>query len=404
MMPKNIIFYFPYSKGAGGVNVLFLRIANYLADTTELSVYIGDYQNGYMVSHNKNSKLKELRLVIGRPLRVPPDSVVVFQTLPPWYISDELLLEDDTKILFWTLHPYNLLMYFRLDTLGKPGYYRIAAPYVQRLMKEFTALLVDRSGIVFMDGENRRSAEVLLGSSIKTPCYVPIASGRPNRLQLKYADSFAWLGRLADFKVPILIYTMKTLSEYANKNLCELSFHVIGDGPAREQIKGWAGSLLGKYLKIDLIGEVEERQIEQMLNSKARVLFAMGTSALEGARLGIPTVLLDFSYRAIEGEYLYSYVYETEDFTLGREINGPGYKKKGRALEEIINELRDPVNYETIGDRCYQYYIQNHDIATVSSKLLEAIEHCDLRFKMIRYLRNNFLMRIFKGIKKSRQL
>ena len=46
----------------------------------------------------------------------------------------------------------------------------------------------------------------------------------------------------------------------------------------------------------------------------------MGTSAIEGARLGIPTILLDYSYKSINGFYKYEFIYEKEGFSLGKKL------------------------------------------------------------------------------------
>ena len=47
----------------------------------------------------------------------------------------------------------------------------------------------------------------------------------------------------------------------------------------------------------------------------------MGTAALEGAKLGIPTILLDISYKSIKSEYNYRWLYERDGKTLGDNIN-----------------------------------------------------------------------------------
>ena len=403
MIPKNILFFFPYDEGPAGVNILFLRMADYLADDTDLKIHLVDYPNGYMISHNKNPKIGVLEFVPQQPLPIPYDSAVIFQTLPPWYIPNELKLREDTKLLFWTLHPYNLLMYFRLHRLRKPYYYSLGAVYLKHLMRRFTAILVQHRGIAFMDGENRKAAEEVIGTSIQKPVYVPVASGPVNRQAFKYFDSFAWLGRLADFKIPILFRTIEAAWRYSLEYKQKLNFHIIGDGPEREKVRKFAESLHSQYFEVQMVGEIEEREIEQQLASRASVLFAMGTSALEGARIGMPTILLDFSYNQVNSDYKYNYVFEACDYTLGREIGGDGYQPGSRSLEQVINELRDPDHYQRVSDRCCQYYSYNHDMAAVSHRLLEALRISELRYENITSLQNNIFMRAFKAVRGSKQ-
>lgn len=375
-----------------------------MANTTEHTVYIGDYTDGYMVSHNKNAKVHELRLAEHRPLNIPEDSVIVFQTLPPWYISDELEMPDDTKILFWNLHPYNLLMYFKQKRKDQPFYYRIGSPYVQYLMKKFLSVLLQHDGIVFMDGENRKSAETILHKRIESPHYVPVAADSPNKVLFHYNSSFAWLGRLADFKVSILAETIARVSEYSTKEKHQIMFYVFGDGPDRKLIEQLANKFENDYFKLIFRGEIGYAEIERCLSSTASLLFAMGASALEGARIGIPTVLLDFSYQALKKTYKYNYIFETKDYTLGKEIDGLGYEEGSRSMHDVINELRNEDRYQEISSRCYQYYREHHDVNVVSQKLIEAIDRCNLRYVDIKSLRYNIIMKTFRVITKSKQM
>lgn len=367
-----------------------------MANNTNYNIYIGDYEDGYMVTHNKNSKVKELLLFENHKLNIPDDSIIVFQTISPWYIEDELKLKDETKLLFWNLHPYNLLAYFRNYREDIPFIFRIALPYIQHLMRKFATNLLTHDGLVFMDGENRMGAEEMLGKKIENPYYLPVAGETPNRFSFTYGNSFAWIGRLADFKISILVHTMEKLAEYAYVNTYEIKFHIIGDGPERWRVEKSASECENEYFKTFFVGEIEYLQIENYLISSVNVLFAMGTSALEGSRIGIPTVLLDFSYQSFEIDYRYRYLFETEEYTLGREIRHIGYKNDGLQLGELINELRDSKRYQVVSDKCFEYYYANHDVKSVSHKLLDAIERSNLRFEEIKSLRNNLVMNAFK--------
>ena len=49
---------------------------------------------------------------------------------------------------------------------------------------------------------------------------------------------------------------------------------------------------------VNFLGTLRNNQLQSVL-SQANIGFAMGTSALDIANLGIPTILLDFSYQPI---------------------------------------------------------------------------------------------------------
>ena len=50
-------------------------------------------------------------------------------------------------------------------------------------------------------------------------------------------------------------------------------------------------------MNFEFIDPIPPKELDTMLEFKLNVMFAMGTSAYEAAVRGIPTVLLDFSYK-----------------------------------------------------------------------------------------------------------
>lgn len=400
MKPKNIIFFFPYNRGAGGVNILFLKLANHLAMITDLNIYLGDYENGYMITNNRNPKVKSLYLISNKPMIIPHDSIIICQTMAPWMLLDELKFRTDTKILFWNLHPYNLLWYFSFAKLHKTLLSRIIAFYPQFLMKKFVDIIIKHKGIVFMDAENRKSAEKVIAGNINIPFYLPVFSDPAIKHSFRMRGNFVWLGRLADFKVSILIYIMKKMSTYSLERRHRIKFYIIGDGPQKAEIQNAACSVANDYFEIIFIGEIENEKLADYLRKTASVLFAMGVSALDGARIGLPTILLDFSYESIDDDYDFNYLFETEDYTLGREISSNPHKKGNHSLENMIDELYDEDKYQRLCDLCFEYYKSNHDINAVANKLLKAVDQCVLRYKNIRSLRRNFLMTTLKAVRR----
>src|ERR1041385_1123793 len=100
-----ILFYFPY-RGVGGVSVLFLRMAPELRRTHD--VHLVDFKDGYM-----GSRVPEGVGFIDfeRVERYPERAVLVLQSLAPWNIVDTEKFPDQTRVLFWNLHPNNFYPY-----------------------------------------------------------------------------------------------------------------------------------------------------------------------------------------------------------------------------------------------------------------------------------------------------
>ena len=113
-----IIFYFPFENKAGGVNILFLRLSEYLALNTNHPIYISDYKDGYMAKNNRCKKVKLLPINSDRLRKTPKNSLIVLQSTPSWHISflKGLDIRGETRILFWNLHPYNFLRGFNINS------------------------------------------------------------------------------------------------------------------------------------------------------------------------------------------------------------------------------------------------------------------------------------------------
>lgn len=381
-----IVFYFPYKEGPGGVNVLFLRLSDYLADNSDHEIFIADYENGYMVTHNTNKRVRELYLKPDEPLLFPEDAIIILQSLPPWHLPKELKFTLKTRLIFWNLHPHNLLWDFKLDNLSRPLSNKLKTVYSIYLIKQFISELLKYNALIIMDGENKQATEAIINKYIYDSILVPVPTEYLNRQSFSFSNNFAWLGRLADFKISILIETIKKLAEYALKKKFKINFMIIGDGPDKNIIVKSVELYKNKYFKVNFVGEIDITNLETFLINNVSVLFAMGTSALDGARLGIPVVLLDFSYKPLKGDYIFRFLYETKNFTLARDIGDWAYESGNTSLENIIYNLLN--DYDKISNKCFEYVKQNHEIDVVAKKFINLINNCKMDYRKMKKYRN----------------
>jgi glycosyltransferase involved in cell wall biosynthesis len=391
MKVKNIIFYFPYRVGAGGVNILFLRLSEHLAETTGYQVFIADYRDGYMTTHKRNTKVRNLYVGAVERVAIPENSLVILQTCPLWDVEKSLDFKPETKFLFWNLHPHNLAWSFTPDRGQRPLSYRFLTLYAYSEVKHFLSVLLRKKGIVFMDGENLHGTEQLTGIKINTGEFVPVFAGDPlPPVSPHFERKFGWLGRLGDFKTSILQYTIRRIAAYALQRRYPTEFTVIGDGPDRDKIETFAEGCRNDFFSVRFLGEIRFDEIDAVLRENVKLLFAMGISALEAARMGIPAVLLDFSYGQIEADYVFRYLHETKEYTLGRAIGAWAYESNNKSLENMLDEL--PGNYAAVSKSCYEYYIKNHTVENTVAKLQNAIDTCECSYDDIKSFRNRFVL------------
>jgi glycosyltransferase involved in cell wall biosynthesis len=148
---RPVVFYFPYPS-VGGVSVLFLRLAKLLCK--QRRIILMDLENGYMAKHRpKNVEF----ILYSEPEMLPENSIVVFQSVPPWRIPFIAKFPKKATIFFWNLHPDNL----RPDFIGIGSKFKginlLFYPFTairKRKLNKLIKLLLKNNAIRFMDKEN----------------------------------------------------------------------------------------------------------------------------------------------------------------------------------------------------------------------------------------------------------
>lgn len=391
--PASLTFFFPYRE-VSGVPVLFERMARQVAAAHSVRVRVVDYEDGYQArALNGAAGVEVVPFRDGAPMELSPDTVLVMQAILPATIRAELRPHPDTRVFFWTLHPLNLVQTllphdrFRDVQTRRIGLNRLILDTVLRghrdVMRRVVRAMHDRGALVFMDGTTLESTTARLGLELCDPVFLPVPvgkgvlprrtcprSGRPPGL------SFAWLGRLADFKIHILTYTIERLSAWARTSRTPVTMHVIGDGPEAPAV----GRLRveHEHFRLMMAGVRSGAALDEYLVAHVDVLAAMGTSALEGARLGIPTVLLDVAYGPLRGDYKFKWLFEADRFSLGDMVGARSFQQGNRSLERIIEAITGA--YQSVADRTYEYCMRHHALDGVAVRFLEAVRRSSFRY------------------------
>ena len=74
-----------------------------------------------------------------------------------------------------------------------------------------------------------------------------------------------------------------------------------------------------KFFAVEFHGNLKYKNLINLLNNSVDLSFAMGTSALDSAKIGIPTVLVDYSFKKIKN-YKFRWIFDTQNFDLAHEI------------------------------------------------------------------------------------
>ena len=380
---KKIVFCFPY-RGVGGVSVLFVRIAEYISSAGLAKCYLVDYDNGYM-AQTRDPELTELLVYPeSGKVRIPDNASIVFQSVTPWSMFPNLDIGQGAKLLFWNCHPLNLIPSipgFRHLTAGtswssKFILYTLLILFTVRVRK-FLLFLIKNNGIVFMDGNNLRVSSECLCVKVKDPKFLSIPANRAST-KLWNQDSlanprridFLWVGRIVDFKYYPLKRFLKDISEVLAVDSVSVTLTVVGTGEYYSKFVMDADQQ--DMVQVRFIDHVDTHDLDRFITDNASIMLAMGTSALEGAKLGVPTLLLDFSYSEIVGQYGYRWVHQTKDYNLGELLNRNNqYASQGTSLSEKISEFESSA--DLISSREHDYFLNHHNLPVVAKQLVDCI-------------------------------
>ncbi len=365
--PK-LVFCFPY-RGVGGVSLLFLRVAEELARRGLADCLLVDYADGFMARHREESLTTLLEYRDDRGVLLPPDGVAIFQSMTPWSIYPSLRMAPEMRLLFWNCYLFNLIP--TLPGLRGPmqAHPAIADALLATILRRyrnkmviFTRLLLERRSLAFMDRGNVATTERYLGLRVQDPRYLPIAAvsqgERPQREPRDIAHRglrIAWLGRIVDFKFHVLDRALRDLDRLQPSLGFPITVTVIGEGDHEPALKQRCARL--RHLDLHYQAFLPPDRVDHFLGEEVDLLLAMGTSALEGAKLGVPTILLDASYRPVPDGYLYRWLHEAAGFSLA----------------DRLVSLRD--DYATVSEQAFRYFERNHAVKSVAEQLLDRCAH-----------------------------
>jgi hypothetical protein len=390
-----ICFYFPYHE-VSGVPVLFFRMANQLAVSNNLiKIYVIDYEDGSIAKNLIiNCNITLLPFVDGVTISPPVDSVLVMQSILPYSMRNELKILPNTKLFFWNLHPDCLiptlipLPYLRDIQNRNFDVYRLLANSVYsslfKNIRKFVEKAIAKKSLFFMDQSNVDKTAKYLNLNISKIDFLPVPALestiiKSNNLKNKEEINFTWVGRLCDFKSHILIYTIKKLSMLAFNEKIKIKYSIIGDGLFKSEIQKLA--VKNEWFTVEMLGSMHPDNLDSYLLNNTDVLTGMGTSSLEGAKLGIPTILLDISYFPIQGDYKFRWLHHSINFDLAHDINQNDFAEGNSSLNEILYDLLN--NYKETSIKSLEYFSQNHEMKGVLENFISKINECEMKFSDI---------------------
>jgi hypothetical protein len=363
---KAITFFYP-SKAVGGAQYLILRLAEELSGRGDLKVYLIDFENGFVWSklkENKNVFLIDYNSTV--KVKLPENSTLVI--FPSYFDKIKQLIEPSTKanLIVWFIQPYLLINLPKFKNSV-----RLFMPVRVNKIRALLNALNAREALLFMDEENFKVNKEYFKLNFE-PDYLPIPTiikSIPFVKKKKVDFNIAWIGRVSNEKVESIKYLLNDIFTFNNKSETKIKFHVIGEGHAMDELK--KELIRGKVTEVIFKGVLIGDELEQYLLNEIDCVFAMGTSALDMASYKIPTIVLDYashSFSKLNYTYKYKWLFDTKGFMLGQDIND-SVSTNQLTLEDVVNQVKEDESNK-IGDRCFEYVYNNHNVQSVASMLV----------------------------------
>lgn len=373
-----IAFFFPSNK-IGGVEVMYARITEILV-SRGFEVEIIDYQDGTMVRLLRDKKVdfKLNPYLPGNQIKIDAEYCVT--SLLHLYKANQLF-DDKVKLLFWDDHPHNLIVHFghhRLITLLGHELFRLYCSIFRaktfKQIRNFLYKALDSQGVVFMCDYNFYFNKLFFGIA-HDPVLIPIPVelkrlvSRQNNFESETIHC-SYLGRLDADKYLICADLMHDIIDYNKNNRIKLKLHIIGSGTHIGKIEEICATQPETF---ELHGVIRGNELDHFFSNKIDLSFAVGTSALESAGMGIPTVFLRTPSLEISGlKNRYVWVYNINHFDLAVEKTMLTNKEKLLNMDQLLNNFLN-IEAET-GVKCYEYIKNNHAIDSVIEKLLSQLK------------------------------
>jgi hypothetical protein len=278
--------------------------------------------------------------------------------------------------------------------------------------KKLIVKLHAANSLLFMDDTGIFNLKKYFSLDIADPQFLAIPVTVPaenirikNIFFNKNSFNLTYIGRSVDWKMMPLKKILDDCATIDNKY--SINFSIVVDSIAAFEKFININDYKNANIKINLIENMLPSAVNDFLLQNADIHFAMGTAALDAAKLGIPTIAMDYSTKGFPDNYQYKWIDQMNNYSLGRNIDKMA-PEKGISMGEVLNILsNDNMNLE-YSKKSYRYVAENHAAQKIINTLVKrasiaTFRICDARPYIPFYSRSHLIIkRIFSFFKKMK--
>lgn len=379
--------------GPGGVQSIQISLFEYFSNIGE-TCKLFDTKEGWVYSELTKRKIKFVFVEIDKirsnkdysRFLSKDDLLIVFNG----NFFENLLLfsKSECKVLFWEvyypwIYRFIYTRYFPVKFLAQSQELRILSKLTQG------------DAIYFIDYLGKKAVEERLKISISSNQYLPIpikvTNCKPPHLKDKIVVTY--IGRAVNWKIKPLNKVLLDILEINYQNKIQLNIVTDNVELFRETISNIVDL---KEFFVEFYENMNESELTKLLE-KTNLNIGMGTAALDGSKIGIPTILIDPSEYDLPFNYRYRWIFETNELILGKMLNVNETKFDGtHTLIEIFNTLQE--SYAKIANNCYTYVYSNYNIDNIADKIKSYRLHASLKMNAFDKLFINMYNRMLRTL------
>jgi len=383
----SITFFYP-SRVVGGAEFLFIRLAKNLLAQGH-TVYYVDFEDGFIHQELQDTGAQGIVYEPKTSVQIPEDTVMV---LPPaLHVSiHNVMIPQSSRVLIYALDKLSFVWRFPGAKLHYPIHFGQLKMQLQsldvhryNLIQATLKAMLKHQGLLFLESYSIESNNTLFGLNIDPPESVICPYGCPEATQPELLAkqnaliepgvlNLGWLGRLSEDKTWCVDYLIRNASQWAEKQHKAVRLHIIGEGPGQALLESIPTSGL---LDVRFVGTQTHEALDTYLKTNVDMLFAMGTSLLEGAKLQLPCVIVDSKFEAIDLDTTLAYLHESKNGLLG-EYSGQTTVVRDHTFADVMTALTTDGEKGRLGQACFDYYQDNHSMAITTERFLAHVGAC----------------------------
>lgn len=376
-------FYSDYKDLIGGYTTLLLALIKELYRQNQ-EVVLMNFKQGLiadlLIKENVIIEIIDLENIKWNKIHekiFPTDILIITKFAEPF----KYLLKIDPRVVYFDINDFICQISDYKYGIGFPS-------LGKRLVKQ----LLKKKSLFFMDDTGIFNLRHYFAMEVDEPIFVPIPVEVPKENYYLKRDRnpghtlrLTYIGRSVDWKMMPLIKIIEDCATVSVSKKINMSIVVDSITEFKKYINTNDFIDAGNFA-IDVTENIMPSAISDFLLQNSDLHFAMGTAALDAAKLGVPTVLVDYSVKKFPADYCYKWLYETTGYSLGKNLDKLSVSNS-LSMKNLLTMLSD--DQEKVSDlskRSFNYVVNNHSVDKIVSNLVVICRQADFRLSNARYL------------------